>query len=807
MELTIDQALEKGIKAHKAGKVQEANSLYTAVLKVKPKHPDANHNIGLLAVGIGKVEDALPFFKTALESNPGIAQFWLSYIDALIKLERLSDAETVFGKAKEKGAKGDGFDKLGQRLKVAKEALIKPIFDENELEKCHSNILDTFKLDQAIKLAKKKSKDGSLEEAKNIYLDILNKFPKNKKAIDGIQALSVSPMGRISSAQDPTQDKIQPIINLYSQGKYKEALDNASQLLQLFPDSVTLCNIKGAANAGLGFWDAAIESYTKVLAINPNNAEAHHNIGVTLQDQGKLDDAIESYGKAVSIKPDFVLAHYNLANCLKEQGKLGEAIEAYTKVLSIQPDSPDAYLNMGVALHQYGELEKAIEVYKKGLNIQPDNADAYYNNIGLIFIAQDKPKEATEAFKKALTIKPDYVVAYYNMGNSLRVQGKLEEAKEAYSKAISLKPDYAEAHNNLGIMFQEQGDAERAIKAYKNVLSLNPESAETYNNIGTALRDQGELEKAVEALNKAISIKPDFYEAKNNLISLLTTYKPPAKISNDLVDANRKINQINVVDCSSCVISDEIIIHVISQALDAISDCDRELKTPESQIYRKNAKDLNCDRHMSVFKKHEIIPEFCFGCYKVQVEPKSLIDLVKLFLIFNQIILGENNTRKCMIEVRPKIPGFYKGLIYCRELKEANHIAEYLKPILSAQLGSGVSCNVKRGCSEYGASFLEYPLINKISSQPMEYNEKWRIIEDKYDKLHEERKVINHRPSLFEINLNDILIIQKWIDYARGLGDPSYKLLQYDKINYQNYVDIAKERLDDFPFSPIISQK
>ena len=113
--LTFDQALTQGIEAHKAGEVQEADRLYTAILKAQPKHPDANHNMGLLAVGVGKVEQALPFFKTALEANPAAAQFWLSYIDALIKLDKLAGAKAVLDQAKSRGAKGDGFDKLEQR--------------------------------------------------------------------------------------------------------------------------------------------------------------------------------------------------------------------------------------------------------------------------------------------------------------------------------------------------------------------------------------------------------------------------------------------------------------------------------------------------------------------------------------------------------------------------------------------------------------------------------------------------------------------------------------------------------------------
>ena len=116
MELTLDQALMKGVEAHKAGKLQEADRYYTAILKAQPNHPDANHNMGVLAVGLGKVQEALPFFKTALDANPSIAQFWLSYIDALIKLNQVADAKAVFDEAKSKGIKGDGFEQIEKRL-------------------------------------------------------------------------------------------------------------------------------------------------------------------------------------------------------------------------------------------------------------------------------------------------------------------------------------------------------------------------------------------------------------------------------------------------------------------------------------------------------------------------------------------------------------------------------------------------------------------------------------------------------------------------------------------------------------------
>ena len=103
MELTIEQALQQGIAAHKEGKLQDAERLYRAILQSQPAHPDANHNLGVLAVSVDKADTALPLFKAALEANPKIEQFWLSYIDALIKEQQIEDAKQVLKQAKNQG--------------------------------------------------------------------------------------------------------------------------------------------------------------------------------------------------------------------------------------------------------------------------------------------------------------------------------------------------------------------------------------------------------------------------------------------------------------------------------------------------------------------------------------------------------------------------------------------------------------------------------------------------------------------------------------------------------------------------------
>ena len=384
---------------------------------------------------------------------------------------------------------------------------------------------------------------------------------------------------------------------------------------------------------------------------------------------------------------------------------------------------------------------------------------------------------------------------------NLYTHGKLQQALSESSQMLERFPNSVVLYNiagasNAGLMLFDA-----AIDSYKEALKIKPDYADTYNNMANALKDKGDLEAAIESYKQALKINPDYAEAKADLVKLLTTYIPLKENQNLIVTVNEEIRKIDIKDNTSKIISDDQAVNLFSKSEDCISIFGLELRTELSQIYRRNSFDFNCRRHMSIFDKHDIIPEFCFGCYKVQVEPRSIIELIKLFIVFDQLELNENNTRKCMVELRPYISGFYKGLIFCSGLKQANQIAEHLDTIVKQSIGPGLTSKVKRGCSEYPISFPSYKEINNSGPQLMNYIEEWRVIEESHDRknpIHTNEVI---RTSLSGLNLSDVLIIRKWIDYARGIGDPSVDLLNQNTVYYQNIYDQAKARLDTFNFS------
>ena len=226
-----------------------------------------------------------------------------------------------------------------------------------------------------------------------------------------------------------------------------------------------------------------------------------------------------------------------------------------------------------------------------------------------------------------------------------------------------------------------------------------------------------------------------------------------------------------------------------------------DLTTAQSQIFRQNSVDLNCKRHFSVFEKYHIIPAFCFGCFKVEIKPRSVIELIKLFIIFDQLKLDGNNTRKCMVELRAEISGFYKGLIYCSSLEQATDTIHLLQPIIAKKIGAELPVTVKRGCSEYSIAFPDYGIINEESRQLMSYDERWRLTEEIHDREHFNSDSGVRNLSLNGLTLNDILVIQNWISYARGIGDFSCETVNSELANNKNFYDPAVQRLKHHAFS------
>ena len=174
----------------------------------------------------------------------------------------------------------------------------------------------------------------------------------------------------------------------------------------------------------------------------------------------------------------------------------------------------------------------------------------------------------------------------------------------------------------------------------------------------------------------------------------------------------------------------------------------------------------------------------------MQVEVDTFIDLVKTTSLFYKFDFEDSLTKKTMVELRHIVSGYYKGLIFCNSLDQAIAVKNLLDTALQEVFGDTTTSKIKRGCSEYPLKFPEY---GKITKDLMEYPKEWRSTEEDFDQneLTEPSKQI---ASLSQFCLSDFYIIQKWIDYAKGIGDKTVSAFDDMPVIFPDIYELAKER-------------
>ena len=203
------------------------------------------------------MQKAMPFFKTALETNASIDQFWLSYINALMSLGRLADAQIVFDQARDKGVNGETFNQLEQQL--LEQILQAPPFEQLQ------SISNLFI-------------EGQLQQALSDATEALKRFPNSAILYNIVGASNAGLM------------------------QFDAAINSYKQALEIKSDYAEVYNNMGVALKGKGDPEAAIESYKQALKIKPDFAEVWNNLQFSLQTlQQQVPSAGFSTGNDLSV--------------------------------------------------------------------------------------------------------------------------------------------------------------------------------------------------------------------------------------------------------------------------------------------------------------------------------------------------------------------------------------------------------------------------------------------------------------------------------------------------------------------------
>jgi predicted O-linked N-acetylglucosamine transferase (SPINDLY family) len=479
----VDTTFQRAVSSLQAGRADEAERLFTALLGKAPRHVGGLNLFGVLLTRLGRYQEAEQYIRRALRENAKSDVTFYNLGIVLKALKRPAEAYEQFGRALAiNGAVAETWNNRGTVL--------------NELKRYSEAIAD---FDRAISL---KSDYAEAHYHKGASLSELKRHDQALLSYE--QALALKP--DLAEAWSGRGNAQAALGNLDAAAA---AYERALQVRANFPEAWAGL---GNVHAERQQHDSASQAYDRALKLRPDLAEAWLGHGNTFVKRKRYGDALAAYDRALALAPELAEAWLGRGNALAELGKPGEAGTAYDRALALDADLAQAWLGRGTAAAQLGRHDEAFAAYDRALACKPDLADAWVGR-GNVLVKLKRYDEAFAAYDRALAIAPELAEAWVGRGNALAGLKRLDDAAAAYDRALAAKPDLAEAWLGRGNVLVDLKRHDEAPAAFARALTLKPDLAEAWHGRGNVFVKLGRAVDALAAYDRALALKPTLAEA------------------------------------------------------------------------------------------------------------------------------------------------------------------------------------------------------------------------------------------------------------------------------------------------------
>ena len=322
------------------------------------------------------------------------------------------------------------------------------------------------------------------------------------------------------------------------------ALESASLLLELDPDSTLAREIMAALLANDGDIAKAKTTLEAMLSKNPNRGpivmqlsgllnkfpdkvavlettralcepylaspEAHYAIGVSALVAGKVDVARKEADAALAIKPSWEQGAILKAQVLRKAAP-ADVLPFYQDFVAANPNSQDVRMQLGRELAAERKLGEAREQFRAAEKLAKNDAQAAYA-IGLLSLQLEDYLEAQVAFSRALKLNyREPTSIYLGMGQAAEGLKRYEEAIGWYQKVDA--GDWVRAQLKIATLIARQQGLTAGRDYLQRIEARTQEdSIQMIQVEAQLLRDAKAWGETYEMLTKAVAKYPESFE-------------------------------------------------------------------------------------------------------------------------------------------------------------------------------------------------------------------------------------------------------------------------------------------------------
>jgi tetratricopeptide (TPR) repeat protein len=256
------------------------------------------------------------------------------------------------------------------------------------------------------------------------------------------------------------------VVRAFDRGDYPRAVTLARERLKAFPRDAGAGLLLGRAEAALGRFENAYQTFRSVLALQPRSTDALYYLSIL---GGVL--AQGEYDRLFAQSPDSPRAHQLRGDLHTAQERPVDAEAEYKAALEAAPASLEVLIALGDLTRHQSRFEDALGYYGRAAAVAPQNYDVLYG-IGVCRSYRQEYAPAIQSFREALRLDPSSAPAHLALGHALLQSGQVVAAVSELETAAKLEPRMLQAQYLLGRAYRLLGRTQEAEATFARVQKM-----------------------------------------------------------------------------------------------------------------------------------------------------------------------------------------------------------------------------------------------------------------------------------------------------------------------------------------------
>lgn len=256
-------------------------------------------------------------------------------------------------------------------------------------------------------------------------------------------------------------------------------------------------------------WAASASSQKTGIArshVNPQHqAQSPFLEAESLLSQGSVAEAKHKTLETLQLHPDNVEGYNLLGIICTDERDYAAALEAFQHALKLDANSTRTRNNLGKLYVAQDKTDLAENEFRAVLHLDPANRDGSYN-LGLLLLAKNRPREAIPHFER---VRPQNDESRLNLIRAYLQSGRTAEGRKLAGVLSSQQKNNIQFHFTLGLLLASAKEYRDAQLELEEADALQPGTLEILFNLGQVYFREGEYSKAEVILNRALKLKPE----------------------------------------------------------------------------------------------------------------------------------------------------------------------------------------------------------------------------------------------------------------------------------------------------------